>query len=208
MEAVGELLGIRDGDIQSQLSHYIPEDSPFAYQYAIHLREHILNHGHKLLAAYEDLMSEVIAPMFLKDHGLDQGEVLYQFPPTLRIFPSVDPPRALGRFHTDHEYGHQVCEINYWLPITNAGGDHASLWCEQSAGLGNFAPFDLKYGEIRRFHAVSLAHGTYPNDTGRTRISLDFRLALEEEFDRRYTHPGPKVRFKHLMRRWSAASSS
>ncbi|MDF1667654.1 MAG: hypothetical protein P1V97_38310 [Planctomycetota bacterium] len=200
--AVAELFDVELGsDLASALSSYSPEKSPFGYEYAKKLRVKMMRDGQSLLVAYEALVKEIIAPMMLAEYEIEKATFLYQYPPTLRVFPSLSPPKALGRLHTDYEYGHQDGEINFWLPVVNIGGDNASLWSESSPGTKDFFPFSLNYGEIQRFHGVSLMHGTYPNDSGKTRISLDFRVALEESFETGYSHPNRKVNFKHEMKR-------
>lgn len=102
------------------------------------------------------------------------GEVAYQCPPTLRLhFPST---RALGHTHRDSEYdGHTGHEINFWLPLSRASGSN-SLFVESSPGAGDFAPLELDYGQVFRFNGEHCAHHTVANDTGVTRVSLDFRV--------------------------------
>lgn len=203
-EAVAELLEVEAGwDLAAALSLYNPKTSPFEYKFAKALRIKMLGDGKKLLTLYEDLIRDIIGPMMLAEYETEEATILYQFPPTLRVFPSLSPAKALGRLHTDYEYGHQDGEINFWLPIVNVGGDNASLWSERSPGAKDFFPFRLSYGEIQSFHGVSLMHGTYPNSSGKTRISLDFRVALEQSFDSDYSHPKGKVNFKHEMKRLS-----
>lgn len=202
--AVAELFAVEAGsDVVSALSSYTPEKSAFGYEYAKNLRVKMMRDGESLLVGYEALIKDIIAPMMLAEYETKEATILYQYPPTLRVFPSLSPPKALGRLHTDYDYGHQNGEINFWLPIVNIGGDNASLWSERTQGAKDFYPFCLKYGEIQRFHGVSLMHGTYPNDGGKTRISLDFRVALEESFQSGYSHPNRKVKFKHEMKRLS-----
>lgn len=199
---MAELLKIEAGtDRVSALSSYTPEKSPFGYDYAKSLRVKMMREGDSLLVVYGALINDIIGPMMLAEYESDAATILYQYPPTLRVFPSLSPAKALGRFHTDYDYGHQDGEINFWLPIVNLGGDNGSLWSERSPGAKDFFPFSVKYGEIQSFHGVSLTHGTVPNDGGKTRISLDFRVALEESFESGYSHPKRKVVFKHEMKR-------
>ncbi len=215
MQAVGELLGIsKENGIANALLTYSPINSPFEYNFAKKLREKILTDGHFLLNTYEALIKEVIAPMMVSEykhskyHHLENQTVLYQYPPTLRIFPSTNPPKSMGRLHTDYDYGHQDGEVNFWLPLVNANGGNATLWSESAPGSKDFEPLQLVYGEIQRFHAVSHMHGTYPNDTGQTRISLDFRVALACSFNHQYSHPKKVLKFKHEMRSYTVDSDS
>lgn len=105
----------------------------------------------------------------------------YQRPPTLRIQPG--PARALVRAHDDAEYGHQNGELNFWLPLTNRDINGVDLWCETSAGSGDFHPVKVSYGEVVSFHGSSCRHYVNPNHSQHTRVSLDFRVGVEGFFD-------------------------
>jgi len=105
----------------------------------------------------------------------------YQRPPTLRIQPG--PARALVRAHDDAEYGHQNGELNFWLPLTNRDISGVDLWCESSAGSGDFHPVKVSYGEVVSFHGSSCRHYVNPNHSQHTRVSLDFRVGVEGFFD-------------------------
>lgn len=136
-----------------------------------------------LCLAYENLIREVVGPHLLSacnegwqatlgDEAVFEPEttVLYQFPPTLRIFCSAtrsgacvlngapstveSQPRlgdelaasteykALGRLHNDAQYGHQPGEVNFWLPLTRLAAAN-TLWAESEEGRGDFHPFLL-----------------------------------------------------------------
>lgn len=208
-EAIGELLGLTPAHLDLELATYFPEETPFSYTFAKKLRESILRKGQSLLAVYEEFIKSVVSQHMQDRRRLDRSQternlaIRYQYPPTLRIYPSLKKPKALGRLHTDYDYGHQDGEVNFWLPIINADKENATLWSESKPGKMDFTPFLLTYGEMKRFHAVSLQHGTYPNDTGLTRISLDFRVALDCNFDESYRHPSKTVNYRHHMRRFS-----
>jgi len=50
------------------------------------------------------------------------------------------------------------------------------LWCESDYGLGDYAPMPVRYGEALLFDGGLLRHGSVPNDSGVTRVSMDFRF--------------------------------
>ena len=41
--------------------------------------------------------------------------------------------------------------------------------------IGDFHPLEMKYGEYCRFYGNQCRHYTEPNNSGSTRVSLDFR---------------------------------
>ena len=103
---------------------------------------------------------------------------------------------------------HRPGEINFWLPLTNAGAGRASLWVEDAPGAGDagdvdadagagasagasagpgphpgFHQLEVVLGEVARFYGVEVRHKAPPNATPFTRVSLDFRCALACCFD-------------------------
>lgn len=74
------------------------------------------------------------------------------------------------------------------MPITKAEGG-ATLWCETEPLKGDFQPFVLNYGELNRFWGVNCRHTSGVNDTGKTRISFDFRVAPQLTFDKEWALP-------------------
>jgi hypothetical protein len=180
-ESIKNLLQTND------LENYIPEnENIFNYKYSKHIREKVAE-DKELCNQYEKLIKEVIAIHLLEEYKGQEDTILYQYPPSLRIYPSFN--RELGRTHSDDEYGHQEGEINFWLPLTKAYGNN-TLWAESSQGLDDFHPFELEYGQIQRFHGTYCRHKTLANDTGKTRISLDFRVVTLNSFDHEWMLPG------------------
>ena len=54
-----------------------------------------------------------------------------------------------------------------------------------TSGLGDHAPFESRGpGELIRFWGHSCEHYTVPNDTGQTRVSIDFRVVPSRELYR------------------------
>ena len=50
------------------------------------------------------------------------------------------------------------------------------LCAAAAPGRGDFAAFNLRYGEIGRFWGNQCLHYTVPNETGSCRVSFDFRI--------------------------------
>ena len=118
------------------------------------------------LETYEGLVKDVIRRDFKQD-------VVYQYPPTLRIQPPCD---GVGRTHCDAEYGHRPGERNYWLPLTSFHLTQTALLVESKPG--DFQPLAVDYGEIVAFYGVKCRHCAPANPSSYTRVSIDFRIAF------------------------------
>ena len=99
-------------------------------------------------------------------------DLIYQARPTLRCH--FVGNLAVGEFHRDREYNHPIEEINIWLPVTEANSSN-SIQIETSINSNRFKSIDLNYGEFILFDS-GLMHGNKLNDTGKTRLSFDFRV--------------------------------
>lgn len=124
---------------------------------------------------YRSFISDVIAKLFAETF-------YYQAIPTLRIH----LPRnvAVGEFHTDRDYGHPEGEVTFWVPITPAF-DTNSIWIERSQCKEDFEAVAAEPGCVVIFDAAHRKHGNLVNETGRTRVSFDFRCLLARDY-----HPG------------------
>ena len=143
----------------------------------------------EFLALYRRFATEFIAPLICEELPETRALVVQHFP-VLRIAPPSD--KRIGKPHRDGvEYYHQRGQINFWLPLVAVDGNN-SLWCESAPGAGDFAPFRAAYGEVVVFDGNECAHMTKPNNTGRTRVSLDFRVIPGGAFD-----PDPPISRAH-----------
>eukprot|EP00588_Corethron_pennatum_P028712 CAMPEP_0194333764 /NCGR_PEP_ID=MMETSP0171-20130528/63919_1 /TAXON_ID=218684 /ORGANISM="Corethron pennatum, Strain L29A3" /LENGTH=282 /DNA_ID=CAMNT_0039096137 /DNA_START=14 /DNA_END=858 /DNA_ORIENTATION=- len=120
----------------------------------------------EILALLDDFVKQVVLPhlkcrLLSLDAGLaedlsqrrgaDGGDehtlaFHYQRPPTLRLQPG--PSTRHVRTHADSEYGHQPGELNFWMPLTSLEETRTTLWAESAAGRGDFAPFEVTYGQV------------------------------------------------------------
>ncbi len=125
--------------------------------------------------AYKRLIEEVCGPyakMYSRhNHESDDlCRLYYQAVPTFRV--SAPGSVGVGEFHRDRDYGHPDGEWNFWMPLTKAFGTN-TVWVE---GDYTLEPVQLRFGQIAVFDAVNLLHGNYPNATGVSRVSIDFRI--------------------------------
>lgn len=122
-----------------------------------------LDNDNRLKSLYDDFISNVIKNLF-------DEEIIYQVTPTFRL-QAIDNVSVFA-FHKDTEYGHSDKTINFFLPITKCYDTNA-LWVESGS---SFEPMECDYGDLITFDAVNLLHGNKVNKTGKSRISLDFRV--------------------------------
>jgi hypothetical protein len=122
--------------------------------------------GARFYDTFERFVRGVVRPQF-------DEPVLYQKKPTHRIHFRNDVGQS--RFHKDTDYGHSAAEINYSVPQT-AAFDTNTIWIESAEDRGDYQPIEMDVGEFARFDGATLRHGAKENDTGRTRVSFDFRV--------------------------------
>ena len=122
---------------------------------------------------YLEFLKEEIFPMFDED-------VLYQKIPTFRI--QVPNNLGVAAFHKDKHYSHGEDEINIFLPLTDAIGNN-TIWAESKEDLKDYSPMDACYGEYYIWDGANLEHGNQINDTGKTRISIDFRVLPASKYN-------------------------
>jgi len=120
----------------------------------------------KLKNSYNDLIKQVILPY------LNLNEALVQKFPTIRFH--LPNNVAVARPHIDSEF-HPIGEINFTIAITDMH-DTNSIWIETMPRLEDFVCFNLKAGDCISFNANLCSHFNKINETGKTRISMDFRV--------------------------------
>ncbi len=99
----------------------------------------------------------------------------YQLIPTFRI--GLPGNTFVGEYHKDSKYNHQDYEVNFNLGLANYEGKSA-LRTEVSPGKDEWITLESPYGKIFSFDHIDCLHGSDPNDSDKTMVSFDFRLAL------------------------------
>lgn len=137
-------------------------------------------------AVYEQFVREVVVPRL--------GEpCYYQRVPTFRV--QLPGNLAVGEFHTDAQYHHPVAEVSFWLPLTPAS-DTSSVWIEDDRDVPR-AVVALP-GEVVQFAAATRRHGNFPNETGKSRVSFDFRLLPVRHLPEREGPPTEHTRLRFV----------
>jgi len=106
-------------------------------------------------------------------------EAVFQKIPTFRVH--LPNNLGVGEFHRDRDYSHQVTEINFWLPLTDAWESN-SIYIESQEGKQDYTPWTVRYGQVLVFDGANLSHGNQINQTGSTRVSFDFRVIPKSRY--------------------------
>lgn len=125
--------------------------------------------------SYENFISEEVSKNFNQNF-------VYQAFPTFRIHIPNDQAINYWHYDSDQDHRHPHWEINFQLAITDMF-DSNCTWIESVPGLKDFQPMNLKYGQYSIFDGNRCMHGNKLNKTGKTRISLDFRVMPYDRYD-------------------------
>jgi ectoine hydroxylase-related dioxygenase (phytanoyl-CoA dioxygenase family) len=118
--------------------------------------------------SYIRFIKNEISPLF-------DEEILFQYMPSFRI--QLPFEKAIHKWHydSDDDHRHPQWEINIQIAVTDML-DNRAMWIESVPGLKDFSPMEMTYGQFAIFDGNRCTHGNKMNDTGKTRISFDFRI--------------------------------
>ena len=115
---------------------------------------------------------------FSREPGRQRICYRYQAFPCLRI---IRPGEFSIGPHCDMAYGHSMGNINFHIPLTPTFGTNC-LFTESRPGREDWHPLKTKsVGLGFAFDGARCLHYTLENTTQRTRVSLDFRIAIYRE---------------------------
>jgi len=123
---------------------------------------------------YHSFVKDIVFPLFNED-------VLYQKIPTFRVHQPNN--LAVGEFHRDKNYSHSRHEVNFYLPLTKAWETN-TIWSESEYDKKDFQPMEADVGEVIMWNGALLTHGNKINDTGKSRVSVDFRILPLSVYDK------------------------
>jgi ectoine hydroxylase-related dioxygenase (phytanoyl-CoA dioxygenase family) len=126
---------------------------------------------------YKEFILNIVKPLY-------NESIVYQAIPTFRI--AYPNNIAVGEWHKDKwyrngEWAASVKEDNFFLPLTDAF-DTNTIWVESEEDKGDFSPMNCLYGELIQWDGCNLTHGNKINETGKTRISIDFRVIKHSNY--------------------------
>ena len=163
-----------------------PEELPeiFATIYDVFATDKFQRH-------YDALCADLVQSCF-------DGKASFQRTPSARI---QMPGQISVNYHTDEWYGHGHNVQIFWLPLVQVAGANSIFVADEETSLRltreiretqksivemnklarNVAkPLEMKFGEVFFFNSHIL-HGTELNNTGRSRVSFDFRMLRDGE---------------------------
>jgi hypothetical protein len=123
--------------------------------------------GESMKLLYEELIVDVILPY------LGIKEALVQKFPSFRV--QLPDNVAVAKIHTDHSLGHPIGEINFTYTFTDMK-DTTAILIEKMPTLNKFVKIEADENNIVSFNANLCKHYNEVNDTGKTRMSMDFRI--------------------------------
>jgi hypothetical protein len=132
------------------------------------LRDIALDTASPVRGVYRRFIRDIVSPLF-------GGGFVYQAFPTFRLqFPGE---MAIHQWHYDSDdaHLHPEWEINFQIALTDMRGSRAT-WIESVPGLRDFAPMELSVGQFAIFDGNKCLHGNKSNESGFSRVSLDFRV--------------------------------
>jgi ectoine hydroxylase-related dioxygenase (phytanoyl-CoA dioxygenase family) len=146
------------------------------YRDNMRLRAHLagLEATHPLLVLYNRLVYQVVAPAF-------GYKISYTASPTFRVHMAGTP--SVSDWHRDADVTGRLDYLTGWVPFVDTFESNA-LWVEQHYGAGDYCPIPAAYGEIVIFDGAMARHGSQPNKTCVSRVSLDFRFVPKNSHHR------------------------
>ena len=131
-----------------------------------HKKFYSMPHDSSFYKLYEKFVYEQIQPLFLE-------EIIFQKIPTFRT--QVPNNVGVAEWHKDSDYNHDTKEINIFVPLTKAW-DTNTVWAESRPGKKDYTPMNADVGQFYLWMGSQLNHGNKVNQTGLSRMSIDFRV--------------------------------
>lgn len=129
----------------------IPDDAPFYEQYRLFVEQEL---------------------------AMTLGErIAYTAHPTFRVHMHGTP--SVSTWHRDIDVTGRRDQVTVWIPLVDVGGSN-SVWVESHYERGDYAPISIRHGELLLFDSGGLMHGSVYNNSGVTRVSLDFRISSDQ----------------------------
>jgi len=176
-EIVSQMLEVWDGDtIPLEDLHLLEKYDTFIKGTEQSTKWHKMYYD-KFAKEFYPLYFELIKELKEK---FEYDEIIYQKIPTFRI-QFAEGNLGVFEWHKDRSYNHGTSEVNFWMPFVNTN-EQNTIWMESKEDKDDYAPYKVNYGEILVFDGANLQHGNKPNESGETRVSVDFRLVDPNKF--------------------------
>jgi perosamine synthetase len=127
---------------------------------------------------YEKFMADVARQFFPDEHAV----VVQAFPNIRFHMPGTQTvPKHTDSDTEENRTPHPRGTRNFLFTFTRMSGTNA-MHIESGPGEGDFQPIDMEANELLLFNGLDCAHLNYINTTGKTRVSLDFRLIAMSDY--------------------------
>jgi len=123
--------------------------------------------GEMMQEMYDNLIKNVIMPY------LNLKEALVQKFPSFRI--QLPDNIAVAMIHCDSDLGHPYGEINFTYAVTDMFGTN-TIFIESEKNSDKYIPIIAKANDNISFNGNQCNHYNELNKTGKTRISMDYRI--------------------------------
>ena len=127
----------------------------------------------RFVTIYRQLIREVIFSFY-------REPILFQRFPTFRVHQPSNI--AVFKWHRDRDFNHHPKTVNYFLPVTKAFGTN-TFWYQKNNNEESYVPMELDCGQVAQWDGANCRHGNKTNKTNQTRISFDFRVLKEKDYD-------------------------
>ena len=144
--------------------------------------------GNIIKEKYDNFIKGVIFPYL----GLEKA-LVQQFP-TMRFH--LPNNIAVARKHIDSEF-HPIGEINFSYAFTDMF-DSNTIWIEKMPRSENYVPIIMKAGDCTSFNANLCTHYNKINKTGKTRVSMDFRILPLSYYNKAETKQSATTNMKYV----------
>lgn len=134
-----------------------------------------IKNNEKFKKLYCNLVKDIYENLFPEERVF-----IYQAFPSIRIqyFDSITIP---PHYDADDLGKHPIGEKNFIIPITEMYGTN-SMFIESQPKKKDFKGIELKYGDLLYFNGNKCVHYNMKNIESKTRISLDFRIILFQDY--------------------------
>lgn len=144
---------------------------------------------YEFLDLYKKFIEEVVFPF------LNLDEALYQTWPTFRVQLPNNLAIVVKHYDSDEIHKHPKGEINFILSVTEMK-DTSTIWFESEPRLEDFKPMNLDKNNLFCFNGNKCDHFNKINQTGKSRISFDFRILPIDKIPNTYeTSATTKTKF-------------
>lgn len=143
------------------------DEEPFTFGDNMAARERFkgMSRESRFYKLHHAFMWNVVAPLF---H--------YRLRHTMPYFRvQMGHSSSVSLWHRDVDVTGNGNLVTAWIPFVDTSGSN-TVWIETEYGKRDYAPVPVRYGEILFFDSAYLWHGSVPNDSDVTRVSMDIRI--------------------------------